>query len=363
MASGADVKLEFDPKDMPFRRLGPSGLRVPVFALGGWLTLGGTVKGDPVKEIIKTAFDAGINMFDTAEAYAKGESEREMGRVIQELGIRRTDIIISTKLFWGVRSGHNASGLSRKHIIEGTKESLERMGLDYVDVIFAHRYDVTIPMEEVVRAFNWVIEKGWAYYWATSEWTARDIEEAWHIADKLGLVGPIAEQCQHHMFHRERPEKEYDPLYRQYKMSTTTFSSLAGGLLTGKYNDGIPTGSRYDTHSTFFAKTIEALQSPEGQEKIRKVKELTKLAEQELDTTPGALALAWVARNTNTGCVILGASSAEQLRENLKAVKVIPKLTPEIMQKIEDILQNKPSPPDMYGRLPIDPLGREPLYI
>jgi len=363
MTSGGNVKLEFDPKNMPFRRLGASGLRVPVFSLGGWLTLGGTVIGDPVKEIIKTAFDAGINMFDTAEAYAKGKSELEMGRVIKELGMRRTDLVITTKLFWGPRGGHNGGGLSRKHIIEGTKESLDRLGLDYVDVLFAHRCDNTIPMEEIVRAFNWVINKGWAFYWATSEWNAREIEEAWHIADKLGLVGPIAEQCQHNMFHRERPEKEYEPLYKKYGMGTTTFSSLAGGLLTGKYNDGIPQGSRYDTHSSFFSKTIEGFKGPEGQEKIRKVRELTKLAQEELNTTPQALALAWVARNPNSSTVILGASSADQLRENLKAVEVLQKLTPQIMDKIEAILANKPEPPSNYGRPALDSFGRDGLYV
>jgi len=156
-----EVKVAYDPKGMPFRRLGGSGLRVPLFSLGGWLTLGGTVVGDPVKEIIKTAFEHGINMFDTAEGYAKGQSEIEMGRVIKELGLRRTDLIISTKLFWGPNGSPNDTGLSRKHIIEGTKASLQRLQLDYVDVIFAHRPDSTVPMEEIVRAFNWVIDQGW----------------------------------------------------------------------------------------------------------------------------------------------------------------------------------------------------------
>ncbi|KAF5352824.1 hypothetical protein D9756_006160 [Leucocoprinus leucothites] len=363
MTSGADVKLEFDAKNMPFRRLGPSGLRVPVFSLGGWLTLGGTVVGDPVKDIIKTAFDAGINMFDTAEAYAKGKSEVEMGRVIRELGLRRSDLVITTKIFWGPRGGHQGGGLARKHIIEGTKESLERMGLDYVDVIFAHRCDNTVPMDEIVRAFNWVIEKGWAFYWATSEWSAREIEEAWHVADKLGLMGPIAEQCQHNMFHRERPEKEYDPIYAKYGTGTTAFSCLARGVLTGKYNDGIPSGSRYDTHSTFFSETIARLKGAEGQEQIRKVRELTKLAEAELNTTPQALALAWVAKNPNTSTVILGVSSPDQLRENLKALEVLPKLTPEIMEKVEAILANKPEAPSNSGRPSLDPLGRKGLYV
>ncbi|KAF8890091.1 NADP-dependent oxidoreductase domain-containing protein [Infundibulicybe gibba] len=332
------VQREFDPKGMPFRRLGPSGLRVPVFSLGGCMT-------SRYQEIIKTAFEAGINMFDTAEAYAGGKSEREMGRVIKELGLRRTDLIITTKLFWGLRKGPNDGGLSRKHIIEGTQESLERLGLDYVDVIFAHRPDPTVPMEEIIRAFNYVIGKGWAFYWATSEWSARDLEEAFHIADKLNLIGPIAEQCKHHMFHRERPEKEYYPLYRKYGLSTTTWSSLAGGLLTGKYNDGIPDDSRFAVHSKIFSET--------------KVQELTKLAREELGTTPAALALAWVAKNPNTGTVILGATKPEQITENLKALEVLPKLTDEIMEKIEKILGNKPTPVGNNGRPDLDPLGRQ----
>ncbi|PFH46048.1 hypothetical protein AMATHDRAFT_70694 [Amanita thiersii Skay4041] len=351
------VLREFDPKNMLFRRLGPSGLRVPLFSLGGWLTLGGTVKGDPVKDIIQLAFEAGINMFDTAEAYAKGNSEVEMGRVIKELGLRRTDLVITTKLFWGLRNGPNDSGLSRKHIIEGTQESLERLGLEYVDVIFAHRPDATVPMEEVVRAFNFVIEKGWAFYWATSEWSAREIEEAHHVADKLGLIAPIAEQCQHNMFHRERPEKEYAPLYKKYGLGTTAFSTLASGLLTGKYNDGVPEGSRFAVHA-MFKRTVDGLQKEDGQEKIRKVRELTKLAQDELQTTPTLLALAWVARNSNTSTVILGASSVEQLKENLKVLEVYPKLTDEIMEKIERILNNKPTPIETFGRPGLDRYGR-----
>lgn len=356
--SATEVKLEFDPKDMPFRRLGPSGLRVPLFSLGGWLTLGGTVVGDPVKDIIKAAFDAGINMFDTAEAYAAGKSEVEIGRVIRELGLRRTDLVITTKLFWGLRKGPNDSGLSRKHIVEGTKESLERLGLDYVDVIFAHRSDPTVPMEEIVRAFNYVIEKGWAFYWATSEWSAREIEEAYHIADKLNLIAPIAEQCQHNMFHRERPEKEYDALYKKYGLGTTAWSPLASGFLTGKYNDGIPKGSRFDANPEFFKETVKKLQEPEGQEKLRKVRELTKLAEEELNTTATALALAWVAKNPNTSTVILGASSPEQVTQNLKALEVIPKLTPEVLEKIEKILGNAPEAAPLNGRPLLDKFGR-----
>lgn len=344
----ADVKQEFEQKNMIFRRLGSSGLRVPVFSLGGWLTLGGTVKGDPVKDIIKTAFDAGINMFDTAEAYAKGQSEIEMGRVIRELGYRRTDLVITTKLFWGTRAGPNDQGLSRKHIIEGTTESLERLGLDYVDVIFAHRYDITVPMDEVVRAFNHVIQKGQAFYWATSEWSAQQIEQAFHIAEKLNLVPPIAEQCQHNLFHRERPELEYAPLYRNYGIKTTVFSPLASGFLTGKYNDGIPPGSRFDQHKDQFAGAISDFANDTGKAKIAKVKRLTEFAEKELGTTVQALALAWLAVNPNTSTVILGVSSPAQLRENLKALAVIPQLTPDVLAKVEEIMDTKPGAEPEY---------------
>lgn len=235
-------------------------------------------------------------------------------------------------------------------IIEGTMESLERLGLDYVDVIFAHRPDKTVPMEEVVRAFNHVISKGQAFYWATSEWTSREIEEAFHIADKLGLDGPIAEQCKHHMLHRQRPEIEYGPLYAKYGIGTTAFSVLAGGILTGKYNDGIPKGSRFDDHKDFFKGTIDGLKKDEGQKQIDTVKKLTSFAEQELGCTVSHLALAWVAKNPNTSTVILGASKPEQITENLKALEVLPKLTPDIMQQIEIILDNKPDAEPTFGR-------------
>jgi len=346
----------FDTKGMPFRRLGNTGLRVPLLSLGGWLTLGGSVTGDPVKEIIQTAFENGINMFDTAEAYAKGKSELEMGRVIKELGYKRTDLVITTKLFWGLRSGPNDGGLSRKHIIEGTQESLERLQMTYVDVIFAHRYDSTVPMEEIVRAFNYVIEKGWAFYWGTSEWSVQEIEEAHHIATKLNLIAPIAEQMQHHMFHRERPEKEYAVLYKNYGYGTTLWSPLASGVLTGKYNDGIPEGSRFAREAMFKGREAQ-LKTEEGLAQIEKVKKLTKIAES-LDSTPTALALAWLAKNPNTSTIILGVTSAQQLVQNLEALKVLPKITDEHLAKIEEILDNKPEPFPDYGRPPLDAYGK-----
>ncbi|KAG8721842.1 hypothetical protein FRC08_009643 [Ceratobasidium sp. 394] len=199
VVKNSEVKIEYDPKNMQFRCLGASGLRVPVFSLGGWLTFGGTVKGDPVKEIVKLAFESGINMIDLAESYSKGESEREVGRVIEELGIRRSDLILSSKIFFGRsdRKGPNDKGLSRKHVTEGMNETLGRLRVDYLDIVFAHRPDPTVPMEEIVRAFNYLINSGKAFYWGTSEWSARQIEEAHHVASALRLIAPIAEQVRY----------------------------------------------------------------------------------------------------------------------------------------------------------------------
>ncbi|KAI0033952.1 NADP-dependent oxidoreductase domain-containing protein [Vararia minispora EC-137] len=347
-------------KDMIFRRLGSSGLRVPLFSLGGWLTFGKTVTGDPVKEIVKTALENGINMFDEAESYAGGKSEEELGRVLKELGVRRADLILTTKIFWGTRKGPNSAGLSRKHIIEGVKESLQRMQIDYFDVVFAHRFKLrTVPTLEIVKAFSWVIDQGLAYYWGTSEWNANEIEEACLLAERYGLHAPIAEQCAHNLFKRERPEKEYDPLYKKYNIGTTVFSALAAGMLTGKYNEGvIPSGSRFDTNRDFYKGKDEFLLSEEGQLQIKQVKALTEIAEKDLGCSMSQLALAWVARNPNTSTVILGATKPEQVIENLKALEVCQKLTPEILEKIEGIVQNKPTPPPSYGRPALDPMGR-----
>ncbi|KAI0348242.1 voltage-gated potassium channel beta-2 subunit [Trametopsis cervina] len=343
---------------MPFRRLGSSGLRVPLFSLGGWLTLGESVTGDSVKDIMQVAFDNGINMFDTAEGYNKGQSEIAMGKAIKDLNLRRSDIIVTTKIFFGTREGPNDMGLSRKHIIEGTRESLDRLQLDYVDVIFAHVPDYTVLMEEIVRAFNFVIQKGWAFYWATSEWSARDIEEAHHVSTRLGLIAPIAEQCQHHMLHRERPEREYLPLYERYDLGTTVWSPLAGGLLTGKYTNGIPASSRLALHGGTFKSTIDGFATPEGQQRLATVKRLEQLAETELGCGVHHLALAWVAVRRATSSVILGASKPEQVLDNLRALEVIPKLTPEVLKKVENILGNRPGALPTFGRPALDNLGK-----
>ncbi|KAJ8112216.1 hypothetical protein OPT61_g5370 [Boeremia exigua] len=336
------VESKFDPKDMEFRRLGPAGLKVSLFSLGGWLTYGGTQKGNIVKECMEAAFQNGINFFDTAEVYSAGQCEIEMGVAFSELAWPRDEYVLSTKVFFGTsRKEPNTRGLSKKHIIEGLKSSLKRLQHDYVDVVFAHRHDPDVPMKEIVEAFTQAIHMNLAYYWGTSEWSAAQIQEATEIAEKYNLIAPIVEQPQYNAFHRERFEKEYAPLYEKFQYGTTVWSPLASGLLTGKYNEGIPDDSRFANNKEFFKNTLDKLKSDEGQAKIEKVKKLTKVAER-LDASVAQLALAWTAKNPNVSTVILGASKVQQVHDNCAALKLLPKLTPEIMEEIEGILGNKP---------------------
>jgi len=336
------VESKFDPKDMEFRRLGPAGLKVSVFSLGGWLTYGGTQKGSIVKDCMEAAWNHGINFFDTAEVYSAGQCEIEMGEAFKNLAWPRDEYVLSTKVFFGTsRKEPNTRGLSKKHIIEGLKSSLKRLQHDYVDVVFAHRHDPDVPMKEIVEAFTQAIHMNLAYYWGTSEWSAAQIQEATEIAEKYNLIAPIVEQPQYNAFHRERFEKEYAPLYEKFQYGTTIWSPLASGLLTGKYNDGIPEDSRFATNSAFFKDTVEKLKSEEGQAKIEKVRKLTKVAEK-LGASVSQLSLAWAAKNPNVSTVILGASKVEQIHDNIGALKLLPKLTPEVMEEIEGILGNKP---------------------
>lgn len=247
-------------------------------------------------------------------------------------------------------SSPNARGLSRKHLIEGADASLERAGLKYWDVIMAHRYDPSVPMIEIVKAFNHLISTGKCHYWGTSEWSVQQIQEAISIADRLGLDPPYADQAQYNAFKRDRVEKEYAPLYKNNGFGLTIWSPLASGLLTGKYNDGIPKGSRFDVKGEMFDDTIKSLQSDEGKAKIEKVRKLGKIAES-LGCNTTQLALAWAASNKNVSTVILGATKTEQLIDNLGALDVIDKITPELHEKIEEILGNKPDAEPTYGRL------------
>ncbi|KAJ3243898.1 hypothetical protein HDU78_011651 [Chytriomyces hyalinus] len=327
---------------MEYRYLGNSGLKVSVLSLGGWVTYGGQVGEDVAEQCMLEAYNNGINFFDNAEVYASGKSEIAMGNAIKKFGWKRSSYVISTKIYWG-GDGVNEKGLSRKHIIEGTKAALERLQLEYVDLIFAHRPDVDTPMEETVRAFNYLIEQGLALYWGTSEWSAEQLTDAWRIADKLGLIGPLMEQPQYNMFHRERFETEYAPLYAKHGLGTTIWSPLASGVLTGKYNTEIPADSRLAMQDNAVMKRIAAgLETAEGKEKLAKVDKLKPIAEK-LECTLAQLALAWCVKNPNVSTVITGASKASQVTENLKALDVVPKLTKEVMEEIEVVLGNKPA--------------------
>lgn len=274
-----------------------------------------------------------------------------MGNALKELDWPRDEYVLSTKIFFGTgRKEPNTRGLSRKHVVEGLKSSLERLQQPYVDIVLAHRPDHATPMKEIVEGFTQVIRNlNLAYYWGTSEWSAAQITEATHIAEKYNLIAPIAEQPQYNAFHRERFEVEYAPLYDQFKYGTTIWSPLASGLLTGKYNNGIPEGSRFANHKDFFGATADSLSQPEGKAKIEKVKKLTKIAER-LGGNAGQLALAWAATNPNVSTVILGATKVEQLVDNLGAIKLLPKLDAKVMEEIEEILDNKPAAAATYGR-------------
>ncbi|CAG8712454.1 8222_t:CDS:2 [Gigaspora margarita] len=313
---------------------------------------------------MQIAFDNGINYFDTAEVYSGGKSEIDMGCAIKKLGWNRSGFVISTKIFWGGK-GPNDRGLSRKHIVEGLNSSLKRLGLEYVDIVYAHRPDPDTPMTEIVRAFNFVIDQGKAFYWGTSEWPAHLIVEAHCVANKLGLIPPLgnqllnfynlihllnsiiniltkAEQVQYNLFHRERVEKEYVPLFNNYKMGAAIWSPLAGGILTGKHNDHIDKDSRLALEdNTQMQMLRDGLLSPEGQRKIEKVKKLMPIAKR-IQVTPAQLALAWCIKQPNVDTVITGVSKPEQMIENLKAVKSVSKLTPEILKEIDDIMDNRP---------------------
>ncbi|KEZ40726.1 putative voltage-gated potassium channel subunit beta [Scedosporium apiospermum] len=336
------------PEDLPpmqYRFLGRTGLQVSVISLGGWLTYGGHVDKDGTLACMKAAYDCGVNFFDTAEGYASGESEIVMGEAIRHFGWNRNDLVISTKLYWGGAFGKNPvnnTGLSRKHIIEGMNQSLKRLQLDYVDIIYAHRPDRHTPMEETVRAFNHLIDTGKAFYWGTSEWNADEIMSAWRVADRLGLIGPVVEQPQYNMLERQKVEGEFAHLYREIGLGLTVFSPLKQGILSGKYKNGIPDDSRFAQTQVEF---VKGFWKATGKEKwdgiIKQVNSLEPIAER-LGTKQSSLAVAWAIKNPNLSSAIIGASSIEQIYENIRALEVLDKLTPEIMEEIDEILKNKP---------------------
>lgn len=274
-----------------------------------------------------------------------------MGQALKELDWPRDEYVLITKVFFGTgRKEPNTRGLSRKHVIEGLKSSLARLQTPYVDVVFAHRPDVGTPLLEIVEGFTQAIRNlNLAYYWGTSEWSAQQIAEATRLAEKHNLIAPVAEQPQYNAFHRERFEVEFKPLFEQFGYGTTIWSPLASGLLTGKYNDGIPEGSRFATNKDFFENTVKSLQTDEGKAKIEKVKKLTKIAER-LGGNTSQLALAWAASNPNVSTVILGATKIDQIHDNIKALDLLDKITPEVKEEIEAVLDNKPKGPATFNR-------------
>ncbi|MBP7686558.1 MAG: aldo/keto reductase [Thermoflexales bacterium] len=325
---------------MDYRYLGRSGLQISALSLGGWVTWGNQIGEDITYDCMTAAYEAGVNFFDTAEVYAEGKSEIAMGAAIKRAGWKRSDLVLSTKIFWG-GPGVNDKGLSRKHIIEGLDASLARLQLDYVDLVYCHRPDLRTPIEETVRAMTHVINQGKAFYWGTSEWSAQELMEAYTIARQEHLIPPLMEQPEYNMFARERFEKEYARLYTTIGLGTTIFSPLASGLLTGKYNNGLPDGTRVTLPGYEWLR--EEFEKPETQIKVEKVKQLTSIAA-ELGCSTAQMALAWCLKNPNVSTVITGASRASQVTENMKALDVLPKLTDEVMARIEAVLQNKPEP-------------------
>jgi len=333
---------------MEYRFLGRSGLQVSAISLGGWLTYGGHVENEGTFNCMKAAYDVGINFFDCAEGYSSGESEKVMGEAIKKFGWKRNDLVISTKIYWGAAFGDNPVnnvGLSRKHIIEGINASLARLNLDYVDLIYAHRPDRNTPMEETVRAFNHVISTGKAFYWGTSEWTAEEIASAWRYADKLGLVGPVMEQPQYNMLERKKVEFEFERLYEEYGTGLTIFSPLRIGVLTGKYNDGIPSDSRLGaSNDPFVTRMKESLgnDTTTWESTLKSVKKLKPIADK-LGITQANLAYAWVLKNPRVSSAITGASRPEQIYECVKSLPAVKLLTDEVMAEIEEALDNKPA--------------------
>lgn len=323
---------------MEYRRLGKSGLKVSELSFGSWVTFGNQVDIDLAVDCMAAAYDAGVNFFDNAEVYNKGKSEIVMGAALKKLNWERDSYIISSKVMWGSKENPKPTqmGLSRKHLVEACDQAIQRMGCEYLDLYFCHRPDPEVPMEEIVRGMTELILRGKVFYWGTSEWTAASIQEAYAVARQYDLIPPTMDQPQYHIFHRNRVEQEYASLYNadNVGLGTTIWSPLASGLLSGKYNDGIPGDSRVNLPGYEWLK--EMLMSEQGQARLEGVRQLSKVAS-DLGTTMPRLAIAWCLKNPNVSTVITGASKVEQVTENMEAIKVVPQLTDDVMKQIDDI--------------------------
>ncbi|KAG6578003.1 voltage-gated potassium channel subunit beta [Phytophthora cinnamomi] len=331
------------PAKMTYRFLGNSGLLVSKISLGAWMRKDERCTDDTWYDLMTHAFKCGVNYYDNAEMYMCGESEEIVGRAIQK-GIKegvwsREDLVISTKICIGTKEGPNDQGLGRKHIVEGLKASLKRLQLDYVDVVFCHRPDDFTPIEETVRAMNYVIEQGWAFYWGTSQWMPADIQEACEIADRLGLIRPVVEQPKYNIFDRPRVEYGFLDLFKKYKLGLTTYSPLGYGLLTGKYISSTPEGSRFSSAQTY-DKMV-----PDYRDRVVKTVELSKVAD-ELGCSLAQMSIAWCVSNPNVSTVMLGARSRNQLDENLGAINFVDKITLEIKARIDAAVDYKVQIPE-----------------
>lgn len=327
---------------MEYRIMGKTGLQLSVLSYGSWVTFAKQIDDGISDRLMGIAYDNGINFFDNAEVYSRGESEKMMGRVLKAKNWDRTSYTVSSKAFFGWRgeaNKPNQTGLSRKHLTEACHEALGRLQVDYLDLFYCHRPDKKTPIEEVVRTMNTLIEQGKILYWGTSEWSAAEIMEAHMIARELRLIGPQVEQPEYNLFKRQKMEVDYYTIFKNVGMGTTIWSPLASGLLTGKYNDGVPEGSRLALEGFEWLKDRTL-----SDEKIGRVRKLGNLAK-ELGTSLATLSIAWCIKNKNVTTAILGATKEEQLLENLKALDVLPKLTDEVMTKIDEIMGTKPEMP------------------
>ena len=329
---------------MLYRRLGKSGLQVSEFSLGSWVTFNKQVHESDALKLMTTAYDAGVNFFDNAEGYEGGKSETLMGSALQKLQWGRDTFIVSSKVFWG-GAKPTQRGLSRKHVFDACHAALKRLQVEYLDLYFCHRPDVDTPIEETVRAMHDLIQQGKVLYWGTSQWTAQQITEAWGVAKDLKITPPTMEQPEYNFFERHKVEGDFLPLYELTGLGTTIWSPLASGILTGKYNKGVPEDSRLNLPGYEWLK--KEWQSPEGKAKLAKVEKLAVLASK-IGMPIHHMALLWCLSNKNVSTVILGASKQSQLVDNLAALDNRAKLTDEVKNKIEAILQNKPEGPKRY---------------
>ena len=318
---------------MDYRRLGRSGLKVSELSFGSWVTYGNQLDTGAARECMAAAWDRGVNFFDNAQVYAAGKSEEIMGEVLAKLAWPRLKFIVSTKFFWGITDGPNEKNtLNRKYLLDAIDGSLKRLRLDFVDLVYCHRPDPATPIEETVWAMHDMIERGKALYWGTSEWSAPEIMQAWQVAERHHLRKPVVEQPEYNLFRRERVEHEYARLYEDIGLGLTTWSPLASGLLTGKYRNGVPPGSRGAIPRMKFL--VEDLTDKAKNEAVGKLGTVAK----ELGCTLAQLAVAWCARNPHVSTVITGASRVSQVEENLRAAEVIPKLTPAVMERIDNLV-------------------------